>query len=79
MRQFFTLRFWLTLAALGGAFGFALPVAVAQLSLITWGVDAFSSLAAGDTDIWLNLAVLFGQGILFFGIGVWLFRRRMSL
>ncbi|MCB9160488.1 MAG: ABC transporter permease [Caldilineaceae bacterium] len=69
----------MTLAALGGAFGFALPAAVAQLSLITWGVDAFSALAAGDTDIWLHLAVLFGQGILFFGIGVWLFRRRMSL
>jgi ABC-type transport system involved in multi-copper enzyme maturation permease subunit len=69
----------MTLGALGGAFGFALPAVVAQLSLITWGVDAFSSLAAGDTDIWLNLAVLFGQGVLFFGIGVWLFRRRMSL
>ncbi len=67
------------LGALGGAFGFALPDALANLSLITWGVGAFKSLAAGQGDIWLNLAVLFGQGALFFVIGVWLFRRRVEI
>jgi len=67
------------LGALGGAFCFALPDALANLSLITWGVDAFKSLAAGQTDIWFNLAVLFGQGALFFAIGVWLFRRRVEI
>lgn len=67
------------LGALGGAFGFALPDVLANLSLITWGVDAFKSLAAGQGDIWLNLAVLFGQGALFFVIGVWLFRRRVEI
>ena len=69
----------MTLAALGGAFGFAVPAALASLSLITWGVDAFESLAAGQTDIGLNLAVLVTQGVIFFGIGLWLFRRRINL
>ncbi|MCB9138221.1 MAG: ABC transporter permease [Caldilineaceae bacterium] len=67
------------LGALGGSFGFYVPAALANLSLITWATDAFRTLATGETDIWLNLTVLAVQGALFFGVGVWLFRKRLDL
>ncbi len=69
----------ISLATLGGAFGFTLPAAIAKLSLIYWGVDAFNKLARGQGDIGLNLIVLFGQGILLFVVGSWLFKRRVGL
>ena len=67
------------LGALGGAFGFRLPDALASLSLITWATDAYRTLAAGQSDIGLNLLVLLGQSLLFFTVGLWFFRRRVSL
>ena len=69
----------ITLAVLGGAFGFALPDQAAQFSLIYWGVDAFVKLANAQTDIVLNLLVLFAQGIVLFLLGAWLFKRRLNL
>ncbi len=69
----------IALAVLGGAFGFGLPDQAAQLSLIYWGVDAFSKLANAQTDIALNLAVLFVQGLVLFLLGAWLFKRRLNL
>ncbi len=67
------------LAVLGGAFGFSLPVQAAQFSLIYWGVDAFTKLASGQTDIALNLLVLMAQGLALFLVGMWLFKRRLDL
>ena len=69
----------IALAVLGGAFGVGLPDQAAQLSLIYWGVDAFSKLANAQTDIALNLAVLFVQGLVLFLLGAWLFKRRLNL
>ena len=69
----------ITLAVLGGAFGFALPDQAAQFSLIYWGVDAFFKLANSQTDIVLNLVVLFAQGLVLFLLGAWLFKRRLNL
>lgn len=68
----------LGLALLGGAFGFQMGE-IAKISLIYWGVDAFDTLSAGSADIMVNLLVLFTQGIVFFGIGVWLFNRRVQV
>ena len=67
------------LGALGGAFGFFVPAALANLSLITWATDAYRQLAAGQTDIWLNLGVLALQGAIFFGLGLWFFRKRVTV
>jgi len=69
----------MAMGVLGGAFGFSLPAALGQLSLIYWGVDAFSKLAANEAGIGLNLLVLAGQGLLFFLVGTWFFRRRLNL
>jgi len=67
------------LAVLGGAFGFSLPEQAAQFSLIYWGVDAFTKLASGQTDIALNLLVLAAQGLILYFVGMWLFKRRLDL
>ncbi len=67
------------LGALGSAFGFFVPAALANLSLITWATDAYRQLAAGQTDIWLNLGVLALQGAIFFGLGLWFFRKRVTV
>jgi ABC-2 type transport system permease protein len=67
------------LGVLGGAFAFQLPRSVASVSLIYWGREAFQRLAAGNPDITLHLVVLFGQGILMFGLGLWLFMRRFEV
>ena len=69
----------ISLAVVGGAFGFALPDQAARFSLIYWGVDAFMQLANAQTDVAVNLLVLFGQGILLFLVGAWLFKRRLDL
>jgi ABC-type transport system involved in multi-copper enzyme maturation permease subunit len=67
------------LGALGGAFGFGLPEAVAQFSPVYWGTQGFETLATGGTDIWLNLLVLVVQGLITFGIGATLFSRRVDI
>lgn len=68
-----------TLAALGGVFGFSLPLFVSQFSPIYWATNAFSKLAQGNPDIGLNLIVLLVQGSLMFIIGTWLFSRRIDI
>jgi ABC-type Na+ efflux pump permease subunit len=69
----------ISLAVLGGAFGFSLPRAISQLSLLYWGRSAFDMLAAGSADVWLNVGVLAAQGLGMFLIGLWLFNRRFEL
>ncbi|MCB9452477.1 MAG: ABC transporter permease [Anaerolineaceae bacterium] len=65
----------IALAVLGGAFGFQLPQAIAGFSLIYWGQNAFTQLAAGQSDILLNLVVLVIQGAVMFLVGLLLFNR----
>ncbi|MEZ4677523.1 MAG: ABC transporter permease [Caldilineaceae bacterium] len=67
------------LGVFGGAFGFPLPEPLPKLSLISWGTGAFEKLAGGQLDIGLNLVVLLAQGVLFFVVGSWFFRRRLNL
>jgi len=69
----------MALGVLGGSFGFSVPAALARLSLIYWGVDAFQKLAANESGVGLNLLVLLAQGLIFFLVGAWLFRRRLNL
>ena len=81
MEQALTIRQVLTMAlgVLGGTFGFQLPRSVAQFSLVYWGRDAFDLLAAGHGDIWLNLLVLFVEGAVLFGIGLFFFNRKFEV
>jgi len=65
-------------AALGGAFGFFLPTAIAVFSLVYWGRVAFQSLSLGDSDIGLSVLVLAGLGLVMYVIGVVLFNRRFD-
>jgi ABC-type transport system involved in multi-copper enzyme maturation permease subunit len=67
------------LAVLGGAFGFSLPQSISQFSLVYWGRNAFDMLAAGQSDIGLNVLVLVVQGVVMFAIGIVLFNRRFEL
>jgi ABC-2 type transport system permease protein len=69
----------MALAVLGGAFGFSLPQSVSQFSLVYWGRNAFDILAAGGTDVGLNVLVLGIQGLVMFGIGIVLFKQRFEL
>ena len=69
----------MTLGVLGGSFGFGLPDPLPNLSLIHWGTTAFERLASGQGNIGLNLLVLLVQGLIFFGIGSWFFKRRLNL
>ncbi len=69
----------MTMAALGGAFGFTLPRSVAMFSIVYWGREAFERLAAGQGDITLHLLVLLIQGAVMYAVGVWLFNRRMTV
>lgn len=69
----------LALAFLGGAFGFQLPEFLSRFSMIYWGTNAFQKLAANQTDIGLNLLVLVAHAVILFGIGFWLFNRRLDI
>jgi ABC-type multidrug transport system permease subunit len=69
---------FIALGVLGGAFGFQLPRSIAQFSLVYWARDAFDLLAAGHGQVWLNILVLFLQGILFYGIGLFFFNRKFK-
>jgi ABC-2 type transport system permease protein len=68
----------IALGVLGGGFGFQLPRSIASFSIVYWGRDAFDMLAAGHGDIATNLLVLFGQGLIMFAIGLFLFNRRFE-
>lgn len=67
------------MAVLGGAFGFQLPEAFSRLSILYWGSNAFQKLANGSTEVGVNLLVLAGLGVAMFGIGFWLFNRRLDI
>ncbi len=69
----------LLLGLLGGGFGFQLSESLSRFSLIYWGSDAFRKLSVGQGDITLNLLVLLAHGILLFGVGWWLFNRRLDI
>jgi ABC-type Na+ efflux pump permease subunit len=68
----------IALGVLGGAFGFQLPRSVAAFSLIYWAREAFEILASGRGDVSLNILVLFAEGAVMFGIGLFLFNRRFE-
>lgn len=67
---------------LSGAFFSIPPIPVMQtlskLTLNYWGVNAFTKLSLGDTDIGLNLLVLLVFGGVFLTIGMLLFDRRLK-
>jgi ABC-type Na+ efflux pump permease subunit len=81
MEQAATIRQVLTMAlgVLGGTFGFQLPRSVAQFSLVYWGRDAFDLLAAGHGEVWPNLLVLFVEGAVLFGVGLFFFNRKFEV
>ncbi len=73
----------IALGLFGGAFFYvqAIPQ-IAPLSRLTpnyWGTEAFATLAAGQTDIGLNLIVLAGIGAVLFLVGLAIFNRRLSV
>ncbi len=65
------------MAILGGGFGFQLGPPMQYFSVIYWGTNAYTKLAAGVGDYWLNVAVLTLVGIVTFGIGLVIFFRRI--
>jgi ABC-2 type transport system permease protein len=72
----------LALGVLGGVFFNLSNTPLAPLSQITpnyWGVDAFTKLSQGNTDIGLNLMVLVGFGLVLYTIGIALFSRRFAV
>jgi ABC-type multidrug transport system permease subunit len=69
----------MALGVLGGAFAFQLPASISALSFIYWGREAFQSLASGHGDILIHLVVLFGQGVVMFAVGLFLFNRRFEV
>jgi ABC-2 type transport system permease protein len=77
--QIFATGINMTLAVLGGAFGFNLPESISKLSLIYWGREAFETLATGSTDVGLNIIILVAQGAIMFVIGLVLFNRRFEV
>ena len=77
--QIFATGINMTLAVLGGAFGFNLPESISKLSLIYWGREAFETLAIGSTDVELNIFVLVAQGAIMFIIGLVMFNRRFEV
>jgi ABC-2 type transport system permease protein len=66
------------MAAIGGAFGFRVSGPVRYASVVYWGTDVFEKLAAGDGEIWLDLAVLAGFGVVSFVVALTLFTRRVA-
>jgi len=72
----------IAMGALGGAFFAAQDIPAIEpaqwLSLVYWGQDAFTTLAAGGADIGLNLAVMLVQGAVMFAAGLYFFNRRFD-
>ncbi|MBI1296264.1 ABC transporter permease subunit [bacterium] len=69
-----------TLGALGGAFGFRLPQAIASISPVWWGSEALLRVSNGEIDqLGLPLLVLFGSGLVAFAVGTYFFKRRLDL
>lgn len=51
---------------------------LSRLTITYWGTDAFTKLAANQSDIGLNLLVLAGMGIVMFSAGFAVFNRRLQ-
>lgn len=71
----------LFMGAAGGAFfqiGELPPLfeAITRLSIVRWGESAFSTLAAGSSDIWLDAAAMGLIGAVFFAVSAVIFLRR---
>jgi ABC-2 type transport system permease protein len=72
----------LALGVLGGVFFNLASTPLAPLAQITpnyWGVNAFTKLSQGNTDIGLNLMVLVGFGLVLYTLGIALFSRRFAV
>ena len=69
----------IVLGILGGSFGIAPILPLAYGSMIYWSTDAFSRLATGNADVALHVLVLLVQGVALFGIGIFLFSRRVEV
>jgi len=68
---------------LGGSF-FPPPEGMQFLSRLTfhhWGSSGYTALATGDVlaDILPNIAALLLMAVVYFGIGLWLFSRRLDI
>lgn len=71
----------LFMGAAGGAFfqiGELPPLfeAITRLSIVRWGERAFSTLASGGSDIWLDAAAMGLIGAAFFAVSAFIFLRR---
>lgn len=73
----------IAMGIVGGAFVavFGLPWIrpIQWFSLVYWGADAFTKLSIGDSQVWLNIAVLTLQGAVMFLIGLFIFNRRLDV
>lgn len=73
----------LAMAVLSGAFftieNIPLLRALSRFTLNHWGVDAFTRLAQGQTEIGLNVAVLLVFGVVTFFGGLYIFNRRFEV
>jgi ABC-type Na+ efflux pump permease subunit len=69
----------IVMGAVGGGFGFPPVEPISYLSIVYWGTDAFGKLSLGSSDIGLNLLALLVAGGLLFGVGLYLFNRRIEI
>ena len=69
----------IVMGAVGGGFGFPPVAPLSYLSIVYWGTDAFSKLSLGSADIGFNLLALLVFGGLLFGVGLYLFNRRIEI
>jgi ABC-type transport system involved in multi-copper enzyme maturation permease subunit len=53
-------------------------VPLSRLTITYWGTNAFTQLAANQSDIALNLLVLAGMGVILFSAGFAVFSRRLQ-
>ncbi len=67
----------MAMAVLGGSFGFQLGPPMQYFSVIYWGTDAYTQLAAGVNEYWSNVVILLAVGVLTFGVGLLIFFRRI--
>ena len=66
------------MAVTGGSFGFRLQHPIRLTSAVHWGADAFEELAAGGTDIWMNVIAMTLFAAIFGGLAFFLFVRRFT-
>jgi ABC-2 type transport system permease protein len=73
----------LLMGMLGGAFFQVQALGslefITRLSIVRWGSEAFSKLASGDGDIWVNVIFLALIGTVLFAISLWVFNRRQDI